>query len=114
MRKTWLVFSQAVTVAVAVLFVVSTLKPEWVQRKGSAALPSFPVVAAPPILPAALGAGPATSYSSAARRASPAVVSITASKAPVRSPRSDDPVFQFFFVHPIKSSIDDVIATIFC
>lgn len=29
MRQTWLIFSQAVTVAVAVLFVVSTLKPEW-------------------------------------------------------------------------------------
>ena len=97
MRKTWLVFSQAVTVAVAVLFVVSTLKPEWVHLKGSAALPSLPVVAAPPIQPAALGGAPATSYSGAARRASPAVVSITASKAPVRSPRSDDPVFQFFF-----------------
>ena len=97
MRKTWLVFSQAVTVAVAVLFVVSTLKPEWVQRKSSLSLPSVPVVVAPPIQPAALGAGPATSYSGAARRASPAVVSITASKAPVRSPRSDDPVFQFFF-----------------
>jgi hypothetical protein len=27
MRKTWLIFSQAVTVAVAVLFVVATLKP---------------------------------------------------------------------------------------
>ncbi len=97
MRKTWLVFSQAVTVAVAVLFVVSTLKPEWVQRKGNLSLPSMPVVAAPPIQPAALGTGPATSYSGAARRASPAVVSITASKAPVRNPRSDDPVFQFFF-----------------
>ena len=28
-RKTWLVFSQAVTVAVAVLFVLLTLKPDW-------------------------------------------------------------------------------------
>jgi hypothetical protein len=28
MRRTWLIFSQAVTVAVAVLFVVATLKPE--------------------------------------------------------------------------------------
>ena len=100
MRKTWLVFSQAVTVAVAVLFVVSTLKPEWVQRKGSAALPPLPATATLPIQPAALGTGPTTSYSGAARRASPAVVSITASKAPERrpgSPRSDDPVFQFFF-----------------
>jgi len=100
MRKTWLLFSQAVTVAVAVLFVVSTLKPEWVQRKGSVALPPLSATAILPIQPAALSAAPAISYSGAARRASPAVVSITASKAPERrpgSPRSDDPVFQFFF-----------------
>ena len=37
------------------------------------------------------------SYSAAAKQASPAVVSITASKAPVRGPRSEDPVFQYFF-----------------
>ena len=32
MRRTWIIFSQAVTVAVAVLFVVATLKPEWLAR----------------------------------------------------------------------------------
>ena len=31
MRKTWLIFSQAVTVAVAVLFVVATLEPDWLR-----------------------------------------------------------------------------------
>ena len=98
MRKTWLVFSQAVTVAVAVLFVVATLKPDWLQRGGTAppSIVSLPLSAAQP-LPAALGGGAVTSYSAAAKRASPAVVSITASRAPARHPRSDDPVFQFFF-----------------
>jgi Do/DeqQ family serine protease len=99
MRKTWLVFSQAVTVAVAVLFVVATLKPDWLHR-GSAAAPSIVSITTSPAqpLPVALGGGAVTSYSAAAKRASPAVVSITASKAPARSnPRSDDPVFQFFF-----------------
>ena len=108
MRKTWLVFSQAVTVAVAVLFVVSTLKPEWLNRRSALAggtsigtLPA-PASALPvlPVLPVTLGSGPVTSYSSAARRASPAVVSITASKAPTRgpaNPHGDDPVFQYFF-----------------
>ena len=98
MRKTWLVFSQAVTVAVAVLFVVATLKPDWLQRGGTAppSIVSLPSSAAQP-LPAALGGGAVTSYSAAAKRASPAVVSITASRAPARHPRSDDPVFQFFF-----------------
>ncbi len=98
MRRTWLVFSQAVTVAVAVLFVVATLKPEWLQR-GGAASPSIVSITSSPALPlpATLAGGAVTSYSAAAKRASPAVVSITASKAPARGPRSDDPLFQFFF-----------------
>ncbi len=99
MRKTWLVFSQAVTVAVAVLFVVATLKPEWLGRGGNGAMPSIVSITSSPAqpLPVALAGGAVTSYSAAAQRASPAVVSITASKAPARGARSDDPVFQFFF-----------------
>ena len=99
MRKTWLLFSQAVTVALALLFVVATLKPEWLQRKGAASSPGVvSITTSPPLaLPASLSGGAVTSYSAAAKRASPAVVSITASKAPARSPRSEDPVFQFFF-----------------
>jgi serine protease DegQ len=98
MRKTWLIFSQAVTVAVAVLFVVATLKPEWVQRRVGVVAPNIVSLPATQALPAALpGGGAAISYSAAAKRASPAVVSITASKAPARNPRSDDPFFQFFF-----------------
>ena len=46
-RRTWLVFSQAVTVAVAVLFVVVTLKPQWLtagRGSGAAALLPSPTV----------------------------------------------------------------------
>jgi serine protease DegQ len=96
MRKTWLIFSQAVTVAVAVLFVVATLKPEWLQRRTASGLPggiSITTVQPPPGGTTAA----ANSYSAAAKRATPAVVSITASKAPARSPHSTDPWFQFFF-----------------
>ena len=32
MRKAWLLFSQTVTVAVALLFVVATMKPGWLKR----------------------------------------------------------------------------------
>jgi serine protease DegQ len=101
MRKTWLLFSQAVTVALALLFVVATLKPEWVQRKAASAgttavSPSVSLSPAQP-LPAPIAGAAVTSYSAAAKRASPAVVSITASKAPARTPHSEDPVFQFFF-----------------
>ena len=32
MRRLWLIFAQAATVALGVLFVVVTLKPEWLGR----------------------------------------------------------------------------------
>ncbi|MDH5537995.1 MAG: trypsin-like peptidase domain-containing protein [Rhizobacter sp.] len=99
MRKTWLIFSQAVTVAVAVLFVVSTLKPEWLPRQGAAPLPVPTIIEARPPAgsPDTVIGGPAApaSYSGAAKRATPAVVSITASKAPKRG--QNDPWFEFFF-----------------
>jgi len=96
MRRTWLIFSQAVTVAVAVLFVVATLKPEWLPRRGATLVPGpVAVNVAPPA--AEPGAAAPGSYSAAAKRATPAVVSITASKAPARHPRSNDPWFEFFF-----------------
>ena len=97
MRKTWLLFSQAVTVAVAVLFVVATLKPEWVRRGGEAASTRVVTIASAPTLAASASPVAVASYSAAAKQATPAVVSITASKAPPRNPRSDDPMFQFFF-----------------
>ena len=101
MRRTWLIFSQAVTVAVAVLFVVATLKPEWVRRPAMQ-VPGLPpgisINAVQPVeAPASAAMNAPSSYSAAARRATPAVVSITASKAPARNPHSGDPWFQFFF-----------------
>jgi Do/DeqQ family serine protease len=92
MRKTWLIFSQAVTVAVAVLFVVATLKPEWLRRHTISGLPDLVSISEAPLV-----TGRASSYAAAAKRASPAVVSITASKTSTRNPHSGDPWFQFFF-----------------
>jgi len=95
MRRTWLIFSQTVTIAVALLFVVSTLKPEWMGHGGGA--PSVVSIAAVPRpLPASAGAS-ATGYSGAAKRAAPAVVSVMASKAPARNAQGNDPWFRFFF-----------------
>ncbi len=95
MRRLWLIFSQAVTVTLAVVFVVSTLKPEWLP--GTPAEREAPTVITEPA-PAPREAG-ALSYADAARRAVPAVVHIYTSKA-VRAPRSpwmEDPVFRHFF-----------------
>ena len=98
MRKTWLIFSQAVTVAVAVLFVVATLKPEWLARRPAPVATAVASAVAPPAVQAvALSGAAVTSYSGAAKRATPAVVSITASKSPARNPNANDPWFQFFF-----------------
>ena len=97
LRRTWLVFSQAVTVALAVLFVVVTLKPQWLPHGGAASvvLPAPTIVQAPP--PAASAAAATSSYAPAARRATPAVVSIVASKMARKNPHTDDPRFRFFF-----------------
>jgi serine protease DegQ len=99
MRRTWLIFSQAVTVAVALLFVLATLKPEWLGRSPGRMLPQIVSIAAAPAGAASAAAAPgaATSLRSAAQRASPAVVSIVASKVSPRRPQADDPWFRFFF-----------------
>ena len=93
MKRLWLVFAQSVTVLLAALFVVATLKPEWLNRK-----PTFASVV--PVLeaPAPRNALPATnSFSAAARAASPAVVSINTSKAAEAGSQNADPWFRFFF-----------------
>ncbi len=81
-RRTWLVFSQAVTVAVAVLFVVLTLKPEWLPRGGArpAVLPAPTLVQARRRRPRAASGAASSGYAPAARAAAPAVVSVTATQ----------------------------------
>ena len=93
MKRFWLLFSQAVTVFVAAYFVVATLQPSWLQRGATTSGAGISLIEAPP----STGSQPAAgSFSAAARKAAPAVVSITTSKE-VRHPRSNDPWFQFFF-----------------
>jgi serine protease DegQ len=95
MRRLWLIFSQAVTVALALLFVVATLKPEWLNRSPGQMLPQIVSIAtAPDTAASAVAPG---SLAAAAQRAAPAVVSIAASKAPQGNPHADDPWFRFFF-----------------
>jgi serine protease DegQ len=97
MRRTWLIFSQAVTVALALLFVVGTLKPQWLPRPQTAPQ-LLPPNAALPGAPQVGASSPyAYSHAAAARRAAPAVVSIAASRAGQRAPHGDDPWFRFFF-----------------
>jgi Do/DeqQ family serine protease len=93
MKRTWLLFSQAVTVLVAMYFVVVTLQPDWLRSQATRSSAGISLLQAPS-LPA--GETAPGSFAPAARKAAPAVVSINTSKA-VRHPRSNDPWFQFFF-----------------
>ena len=100
MRSTWLIFAQTVTVAVALLFVVATFRPQWIQAWTPRNLLPTPSVTVAPSLPApsaVAGSGAMMSFREAALRASPAVVSIVTSSAPSRNPRSADPWFRYFF-----------------
>ncbi len=93
MKRSWLLFAQTVTVLLAVYFVVATLKPEWLNRRSSLG-GGVSIIEAPAVTSSIPVAG---SFSGAAKKASPAVVSINTSKAAQANPRSNDPWFKFFF-----------------
>jgi serine protease DegS/serine protease DegQ len=83
-----------VTVAVAVLFVVITLKPDWLRGRGP--LPTVPVYEAPGAAAQASAAG-AGNFRAAAAAALPAVVSVTVQRARTRSPHGGNPLAPFLF-----------------
>ena len=99
MRRLWLVFSQTATVCLAVLFVVSTLKPEWLPGKGASTLPAptqVSILSTPGGADAAGGRG--ASFRDAVQRAAPSVVNIFTSKeVRQRHPLLQDPLFRRFF-----------------
>jgi len=92
MKRYWLLFSQVVTVLLAVWFVLVTLKPEWLNRRASlqgVTLLEAPSNAAGTVMPG--------SMSPAAKRAAPAVVSIATTQARTAHPLANDPWFRFFY-----------------
>ena len=98
MKRLWLVFSQTATVCLALLFVVATLRPEWLPSRsvfpgGSGAVTVRTIPDSPS------GVVRPNSYSEAVRKATPSVVNIFTSKE-VRTPRHpllNDPLFKRFF-----------------
>lgn len=96
MRRLWLLFAQTVTVALALWFIVATLKPEWLSRSPAVQLESTTV-------PVREADGASSSlhntYRIASQRAMPAVVNIFTSKASKQGPHpfSNDPLFRRFF-----------------
>ncbi|HMV05864.1 MAG TPA: trypsin-like peptidase domain-containing protein [Accumulibacter sp.] len=96
MRRLWLIFAQTVTIGLAILFVITTLKPEWLGKETSDSRPEPVQLPAPTRVEPALAA---TSYRQAAQKALPSVVHIfTAQKIKERRhPFLDDPIFRHFF-----------------
>ena len=94
MHRLWLIFAQTVTVALAMLFVVTTLKPEWLPNRTAAVT----LHEATPSLTAGEQPAP-SSYRDASRAALPAVVHIYTTKdmKTQRHPLFDDPIFRHFF-----------------
>ena len=116
LKKLWLVFAQAVTVLLALLFTFATLRPEWLPQRFTAAPPSARSSAQEPAPstrvaaePDASAPGPGDktarvasilSYSEAARRATAAVVNIYTTKtgrSPSDHPLFGDPLFRRYF-----------------
>jgi serine protease DegQ len=96
MRKLWILFAQAVTLTLAALFVVSLVKPDWLAWRTQVVEVRESAPPGPAAVPAA--APRPFSFSDAARKATPSVVNISATRqVQRRNPLFDDPVFQRFF-----------------
>ena len=94
LRKLWLLFAQACTLCLAVLFVVATLRPDLLGRTGmrEAGVVLRQETATPLMLPAV------SSHAEAAKKAMPAVVNIYTSKEMrQRGPLTDDALLRRYF-----------------
>ena len=96
MRRIWLLFAQTVTVCLAILFVVLTLRPEWLRKSSpdtvSGRLPSPPARQT-------FETGLSNSYAEPVARSAPAVVNVHTTKR-VAVPRiimPADPILRRFF-----------------
>lgn len=89
MKRLWLLFSQAVTIALAIYFVISALQPQWLGQKGLAGVSSTSGAASAP----APVLAQTETLRSAARTAAPSVVSIITNPderpATDKTPKSD-------------------------
>jgi len=101
MRRLWIIFSQTATICLAVLFVVSTLKPEWLPSRSVLAPESTQVATVHQEAQPGMTGGSVRpdSYHEAVRKATPSVVNIFTSKEVrvQRSPVLNDPILRRFF-----------------
>ena len=101
MRRFWLIFAEFVTITLAIVFVVTLIRPDWnpwrrnvVEIRESASAPGGLL---------AVGGAMKTSYAEASKRAMISVVNISSSrdvKMPKNHPLANDPLFQRYFGQP--------------
>jgi serine protease DegQ len=103
LKRLWLLFAQAITLMLAVLFILASFRPEWLPKRYSNSSPT--TISTSPLGlingPVLGKAAAQRSYSEAAQRATPAVVNVNTSKANPRPaenhPFLNDPFFKRFF-----------------
>lgn len=101
MRRLWLLFAQTVTVCLGILFIVQTLRPDWLGNGPVNGSPGRPAaMVAPAAGPAPAGPG---SYAAAVAKAVPAVVNVYTRKhinVPLLPLPNDPEIRQFFHQFP--------------
>jgi serine protease DegQ len=120
LNRLWLLFAQSVTVLLATLFIVATLKPEWISNAQMGSMVESVTLREGAYDHSVQRPG---SYHEAAKKSMPAVVNIFTSKANIKpktrkgSSKSADPFFKFFFgdqppdAEPISSLGSGVIVS---
>ena len=101
LNRLWLLFAQSVTILLAALFIVATLKPEWISNVQMGSMVESVTLREGAYDSPAISPG---SYHEAVKKSMPAVVNIFTSKANTKpntrkdgSSKSADPFFKFFF-----------------
>ncbi|MGA1040902.1 MAG: Do family serine endopeptidase [Burkholderiaceae bacterium] len=103
-KRLWLLFAQATTLALAVLFVLSTLKPHWLPSLSGLGMSDQQVslrgdASQPASVLQSEATPPASSLREAAARAMPAVVYVFTTQRQAQAPHPflNDPLFRRFF-----------------
>ena len=100
LNRLWLLFAQSVTILLAALFIVATLKPEWISNIQMGSMVESVTLKEGTYDNSAISPG---SYHEAVKKSMPAVVNIFTSKANTKPKtrkdggKSSDPLFKFFF-----------------
>lgn len=107
MQRFWLLFTQTVTISLALWFIIITLKPNWIHSTINFKKPAISVIQIQETSSNNILAP--NSYRNAARQAMPSVVNIftTTETRLQKNPFMDDPFFKKFFGELFEEQQDD-------